>query len=250
MKNFRIIFALAWLLTISSHSLVLAELKIIRLNYARPEEIISTITQIFAGNVNVAPAPSINAIVINSEDSKLLEEIEKLVSELDRRPNVLRFSVQRLADETTTSQHFQPGRHINHRHQHKTESKTNSVVVMENRKARITDDTIRIFSYPTYFGETVQAITTSQGLMVSGRVTGNQTVQLEVWYSSGEELDSETLLTMIEAPLGEWISLGGIDTETRRHSPSFKLGKNAEFSVHKNGGQIDRRYLLKVDLVP
>jgi hypothetical protein len=228
-----------------------AEVKIIKLNYAEPDSVILTLNQLFGKKVKVAAAPMINAVVINSDDKDVLAAIDQLIRDLDHRPALLRFSVQRGSDQSFQQHEIRVGQK-NRLQQTRTQSHEtgqNSVIALEYRKARLTDDSIRIFSYPTYFGEAIETIIIARGLMVSGHLTGNNSAQIEVWYSTGEGFDSETLLTELEAPLGQWVSLGGSSNENNQSSPEIKIGKNSGFSARKSGSHIDRRYLIKVDLV-
>lgn len=231
--------------------MLMAEIKIVRLKYSEPQSVITTLEQLFGKKVRLAPAPTLNAIVINSDDPAVLREIDRLLQELDQRPAMLRYSVRRLSDQDETSTHLQFGQRsrLSQKQQRLRETGINTVVAQEYRKARITDDSIRIFTYPTYFGEAVETITISHGLMVSGRLTGQNSALLEVWYSSGKELDSETLLTSLEVPLGSWVSLGGAISARGQTNPGYRIGKNSGIEVNKSGGQIDRRYLIKVDRV-
>lgn len=245
-----LIFSMVLLMIFSSQALM-AEIKIIKLSYADPDSLIMTLNQLFGRKVKVAAAPMINALIVNSDDQEILKTIDKLVADLDRKPAMLRFSVQRAANESFQRQEIRLGK-SNRFQKSRTQSREtgeNSVIAMEYRKARLTDDSIRIFSYPTYFGEAIETIVIARGLMVSGHLTGNNTAQIEVWYSTGEGLDSETLLTQIEAPLGQWVSLGGGSNATSQSTPKLQSGKNPVFSTEKSGGHIDRRYLIKVDLV-
>ncbi len=228
-----------------------AELKVLKLKYSNPETMINTITQLFGREVKVAAAPMINALVINCDSPAILHEIEKLVGTLDRQPAMLRFSIMRQADSTNTSSEIKLGRDGKFSSTRTTgrETGSNSVVALEYRKARITDDSIRIFSYPSYWGATVQTLTISHGLVVSGHLTDPNHAQLEVWYSSGQELDSETLLTTLNVPLGQWISLGGADNQTSHNSPEIEIKENSSIGKRKSGGFLDRNFLIKVDPV-
>ncbi|MEW6711980.1 MAG: secretin N-terminal domain-containing protein [Candidatus Riflebacteria bacterium] len=238
-------------LVFSPFSEAFAELKVLKLKYSNPETMITTITQLFGRDVKVAAAPMINALVVNCDNPEILHEIEKLVGTLDRKPAMLRFSLMRQADSGNTSSEIRLGRNGKFSSTRTTgrELGSNSVVALEYRKARITDDSIRIFSYPSYWGETVQTLTISHGLMVSGHLTDPHHAQLEVWYSSGQELDSETLLTTLHVPLGQWIGLGGADNQTSQNSPEIEIKENSSIGKRKSGGFMDRHYLIKVDPV-
>ncbi|MDN5280592.1 MAG: hypothetical protein PWR01_4557 [Clostridiales bacterium] len=228
-----------------------AEIKVIKLSYSNARSIMQTLNQLFGQSIKMAEAPSMNAVIINCDDANILQKIDELVKTLDRKPAVLRFSIKRAADANSRQTDISLGKKGRFRETRsvKNESNLNSVIAIEHRKARITDDSIRIFRYNTYFGEAIQTVTISHGLLVSGHLTDKNTVQLDIWFAAGEDFDSETLLTSVFAPLGHWVSIGGAAESNTQTSPVVKLGDNAKIGQNKSSGHIDRRYDIRVDLV-
>ena len=230
---------------------VMAELKIIRLNYSSPDAIIATLNQLFGNRIKAASAPSINAVIINYDEPQVIEEIEKLAAVLDHKPAVLRFSIRRDAESSQTTNQVLVGR--NDRFARRTlkshETGEKSVVAVEFRKARLTDDKIRIFAIPTYLEESAQTLTISHGLMVSGRLIGKDFVQADIWYSNGEGFEAENLLTSLEIPIGQWFDIGGNQQKRSQSSPSLSLGNENQFGKKNSGSFIDRHYLIKIDVI-
>lgn len=228
-----------------------AEIRIIKLKYSSPEAFIATIAPLFGRQIKAAAAPAINAVVVNCDNPQIMQQIENLATELDRRPATLRFSLQRTSEDSADHGTIKLGSAgaLSQQNTRRSERGSNSVVAMENQKARLTNDSIRIFSYPTYYGEELKTLTISRGLIVSGHLTGPDSAQLEIWYAAGEGLNSETLLTTVNAPLGHWVGIGGIDRQNQQSRPDYSLGKNSSIGINKSGGLLDRHYRIRVDLV-
>ncbi|GAB4276320.1 MAG: hypothetical protein Kow0029_18160 [Candidatus Rifleibacteriota bacterium] len=212
---------------------------------------ISTLNQLFGKKIRAATAPSINAVVVNCEDPDILTEIDKLTKVLDRKPAILKYSVQRISEGESSTNRLTLGKDGNFKleHQRTNESGVHSVIATEYRKARLTEDSIRIFTVPAYYGNIAETLTISHGLMISGHLAGTDSAIIELWYSSGQNLDSEAMLTSLSVPLGQWVSIGGANADSSQTSPTLELGENSEFVRRKSNGLIDRRYLIKVDLV-
>jgi hypothetical protein len=124
------------------------------------------------------------------------------------------------------------------------------VIALEYKKARFTDDLVRIFHTHSWLGNQTHSVTTSHGLSISGHLTDKEHAQIEVWYSSGKEFESETLLTSLNAPLGQWMQIGGSSRESSDNSPRIQVSPGKpEYRLNKNSGHLDRCYLIKVDMV-
>ena len=229
------------------------ELKVFRLNYASPDSLATTIKALFGSQVNVAPAYSINAIAVSVSDKALLDEVSKLVAVLDRRPANLRFSVKSDSQSHETSQFIG----LQRRHHGRAEtvrsttdsSSQRTVVALEFAKASLTDELVRIYSLPGWYGPESILLTTSHGLKVSGHLLDNDRIRVQIWYSAGNEDSSELLLTEVEARAGEWFSLGGLNQNSQQSGYHADIGANSNIGHRKTGGQIDRRFMLKVDVI-
>jgi hypothetical protein len=246
-KRFFLLFAPLLFLT----PVLQAELRVVKLLYSRPEAIKATLQQLFGNKIKAATAPSLNAVVIDCDDPEILKEIDKLVAMLDRKPAMLKFSLKRGADASSQSKSLKLGSqgHFENRKRNNQTANVNTVIALEHRKARITQDMIHIFSYPTWYGQESEAITISHGLRVSGHIISSETAQIDLWYSHGQSLDSETLLTTIQAPLARWISLGGNQKNSTQNSKSTSVQKSGQAAINKTGGYLSRQYFFKVELL-
>ncbi len=224
-------------------------IKVFRLSYADPASTANVIKSLFGGKVNVATVGSLNAIVVNAQEADLLEEIEKLVKVLDRRPATLRFSIKSDGNANSSVNTFgahKGGPVLNHANSRSSSSNTRTIVATEFAKAAFTDEMVRIFNIQTYYGQVPIVVSSSRGLKISGRLADDGTVLVQLWYSEGDESEFNQLLTEISAMPGQWISFGGNDQVIQ--SKSNTAGIN-EISGKKIGNQIDRRFLLKVDVI-
>ncbi|MGM0600598.1 MAG: secretin N-terminal domain-containing protein [Candidatus Rifleibacteriota bacterium] len=252
MKKFQSIQFLITILFLAVCANAFAELQIIKLSYSRPEAVIKVLKKLYGNKIDAASAPSINAIVINSNEPAILEEIDKLAKVLDRRPSVLKYSVKRAARNDRNERSLTFGRNpgFNQTNSSSKQNSVRSVVALEYKKARLTEDLVRIFHTYDWTGSQAHTVTTSHGLLISGHLTDKENAQIEVWYSSGKELESETLLTSMNIPLGTWVEIGTSRRASTQNSPRTKVSpKTTEFQLNKNSGQLDRCYLIKVDLV-
>ncbi|PKL39321.1 MAG: hypothetical protein CVV41_21530 [Candidatus Riflebacteria bacterium HGW-Riflebacteria-1] len=229
-----------------------SEIRVFRLNYADPNSVATTIKALFGGKVNAIPVPSLNAVAVSVSDNYEMEEIAKLAAVLDRRPATFRFTVQSDSQGNESSRFIgvQRGRG----RAETTRSTTNStsqrsVVAMEFAKASLTDEIVKIYSYPGWYGPEAVQITTSHGLKVSGHLSDDNRIIVQVWFAQGDQNASEVLLTEVEARAGEWFSLGGLDQSSSQSGYTGSLSRKGQIGHKKTGGQIDRRFMLRVDVI-
>lgn len=249
-----------WLMTLVFLSLMLTascieagEIKVFKLRYAEPYSVANTITSLFGKQVNVAPATSINAIVVNAVDGQLLHEIEKLVAVLDRRPATIRFSVKRAENVTSTANKtgWKNSAPILQQQRSVAQSnETRTITVLEFAKAGFTDELVRVFYFSLGTESESMLLTTSHGLKISGHLTTDDRILAQVWFSTGTVMASEKLLSEIEVPAGVWVAIGGLEnTSNEKNNKSALAQTKPEISRKKTGYQIDRRFLLKADII-
>lgn len=230
-----------------------AEIRVYRLNYARPESVAAVCTNIFGGQGTFVASPNINALVVNTDDKELFKEIEKLVAALDRKPATLRFSVQSLGESNETQHRLKtgPGRApgFDTTRTQSSRSSQRSVVALEFAKAAFTDDQIRIFSFPGWYGDETHVLTTSHGLKVSGHVTEAGRIMLQVWYAEDSGSDTEQLLTELEVEAGQWVEFGGLNQGGSDRSRSAGIGRDGSLDLKKGRAQTDRRFAIRVDMI-
>ena len=228
-----------------------AEIQLIRLKYAEPHSVARTIESLFGGRVSAIPVPSVNGVAINASDKYEMEEIAKLAAVLDRRPATLRFSIQ---SDSQTREKSQVIGYRQHARAETARSSTSTasmrtIVVMEFFKASLTDELVQIYSLPGWYGPETVIMTTSHGLKVSGHLVDEERVMVQIWYAQDNDGVSEVLLTEVETRAGEWFSLGGLGQSTGNDEHSVEIRSHTGIAFKKTGGQIDRRFKLRVDVI-
>jgi hypothetical protein len=249
MRNFR--HFLIFILILITSAAGTTEIEMIRLKYADPHSVAHTIKSLFGGRVNAIPVPSVNGVAINASDKYEMDEIKKLAAVLDRRPATLRFSIQ------SDSQASEKSQAIGYRQRARAEtarsdtttSSMRTVVAMEFSKASLTDELTQIYSLPGWYGPETVVMTTSHGLKVSGHLVDEERVMVQVWYAQDNGGISEVLLTEVETRAGEWFSLGGLGQSTGNDAHSVEIRSHNGISYKKTGGQIDRRFRIRVDVI-
>lgn len=240
-------------LMLVSINLEAGEIKVFRLKYARPYSVENVIKSLFGNSVKVACADTINAVVVNSSDKEILEQIEKLVAVLDRKPATFRFTVrsdtgQKQRSATMGTQSGQAQLNMQSNRQKSFGERT--ITALEFAKAALTDETIRVFHLTSLPDAVPVVITTTRGLKISARMAESNQILAQLWYAEGGSDASDILLTELSVPAGQWFSFGGMDDSINamNHSASVLAGKG-DISVNKTGNRIDRRFMLKIDLL-
>lgn len=230
------------------------EIKVFKLNYADPHSVANVITSLFGKQVSVAPATSINAVVVNAGDGQLLDEIARLVAVLDRRPATLRFTMKRDEDRASDNSDLNWANSLPSVRQttiQQRSSTARTVTALEFAKASITDEVVRVFALPAWPDQQTVLLTTSQGLKISGHLTDQDQVLVQLWFGEGTGMETESLLTELAVPAGVWFSIGGLNNAGTSvgTNAGVSSGNQVEVGRKKTGNQIDRRFLLKVDVI-
>ena len=257
MKRFILILLFLSLIINSS---AYAEIKVIKLSYSNPESIVTTLTNLYGNKIKVSAVPMINSIVVNSNNNKIITEIENLIRSLDRKPATLIFTIHRLENDTqhnSLSGYNTAGKKGIAFETKKWQKKSNSfrtITALEFNKASFTDSTLKVFAIPTYYGAEANVITTTRGLKISGQLINNKSVLVSLWYSTGSSFsESEELLTSLEVPLSVWFQIGGSNSNNKNNSSSQLLKAKEhgtiDYSRNKAKGYINRTYKVKVDII-
>lgn len=229
------------------------EIRVFKLQYASPFSVARICETLFAGQGTFVASPQINALVVNADDKELFHEIEKLLAALDRRPATLRFTVKSVgtASENLQRVKFKNGRFpgITNEKQSSTRQSERSVVALEFARARFTDDQIRVFSVPNWYGNEIAIISTSHGLSVSGHATESGSLMVQVWYAEGNGNNTESLLTELEVAAGQWVEFGGLQQGGDGHQRTAGIGVEGQLTVSRDKRQTDRRFAIRVDLI-
>ncbi len=233
------------------------EIRVFKLMYASPDSVAGTCEALFRGQATFAAAPQINALIVNTDDAQLFKEIEKLLAALDRRPATLRFTVRNLGSSSNDRQSVgvSEGRfpRFNNERQSGNRRSERSVAVLEFARARFTDDQVRVFSLPGWYGPEVVQVTTSHGLKVSGHLTEKNTVMVQIWYAQGDGSGSgnntEFLLTELETVPGQWAEFGGLTQGGGQRQHSVAGGGDGGLTVGSNKSQTDSQFSIRVDVI-
>ncbi len=233
-----------------------AAARVIKLKAAAAGEVIRVLQATFGRQVRAADAPMINAVVLNADSARLLEEAAALVAELDQPPVSLRYSVRRISEEEARG--WQAG--LAHRHgttrleaeqfsSRGRDSEVRTVVGLEGCPVALTDETTRIIDMATPWGPQTAVLKAERGLRLVGRRAGEGQAVVEVRYAQGGEAAADVLVTQVCVPLGTWTYLGDVS----RAADSADAGVEGQGS--RGGGSVSRRrrhgsqhYLVKVDL--
>lgn len=228
-----------------------AEIELIRLKYADPGSVAHSINALFAGRVNAIPVPSVNGVAINASDKSDMAEVAKLAAVLDRRPAMLRFTVKTDSRGHESSQIIGYNQRIKAKTTRQTTTSLNqfSVVALEFGKAQLTDELVQIYSLPGWYGPEIVVMTTAHGIKISGHLIDDERVLVQVWYAQDRDGASELLLTEVETRVSEWFSLGGLSQNSKDSGKNLQVGNNMGLAHRKTGGQIDRRFTIRVDMV-
>ncbi|NCB39729.1 MAG: hypothetical protein EOM80_13275 [Erysipelotrichia bacterium] len=233
-------------------SVTAAEIRIFKLRYASPCSVERVCESLFAGQASFAAAPQINALVVNSDDNALFAEVEKLVLALDCKPAMLNFTVKSLADSKENAQKLKIQSNSLSGITTKNTSSSHSersITVLEFARARFTDDQIRVYSVPAIYGKESIALTTSHGLKISGHVSDDGRVWVQVWYAEDAADETETLLTELEVEPGCWNEFGGLQQGAKERDISQSFGRISGLRQKSFGCRIARRFAIKVDVV-
>ncbi len=231
--------------------------KVIKLKIQDPDSIATVIRTTYGREVRVAEARMVNSIVVNCDRPEILQAIEELVRELDAAPAMLRFQVQLSSDggahrRTVGFEGRGSGGNVRLNDAVSTGNgfETRSLTGMEGHPLRLTDETFRVQEFPSPYGPTVVQIREERGLRISGRLSGDDHVVVEISYADGPQDSAARLISQVRAPIGQWFSLGNVDREDGSGNRSISYRKGA-FSAGNldTDNFLNRIYLLKVDLL-
>lgn len=229
------------------------EIRVFKLQYASPSSVARICETLFTGQGTFVASPQINALVVNADDKELFHEIEKLLAALDRRPATLRYTVRSIGEARENRQQvkFKSGRFPGISNEKNTSNRQSerSVLALEFARARFTDDQIKVFSSPGWYGNEVAVVSTSHGLSVSGHLTESGRVIVQVWYAEDSGGDTENLLTELEVEAGQWAEFGGLVQGDGQRQRSAAIGTDGGLTATRGQRQTDRRFAIRVDLI-
>ncbi len=252
-KNFFRLLLLAFVSAVTFLPAVAGEIRVFKLSYASPYSVAGICENLFGKQGTFVASPQINALVVNTDDKELFMEIEKLLAALDRKPATLRFTVKSLGSSSENLHQLKIGSgrfpKLNNERHTSTQRSERSVTALEFARASFTDEQIRVFSVPAYYGNELVVLATSHGLKVSGHVNDAGRLMLQVWYAEGSGNDTESLLTELEVEPGQWAEFGGLTQGGSQKSDAVSFGKDGSLQTKGGQRQTDRRFAIRADLI-
>lgn len=229
--------------------------RVFRIRTRGAEEVCDTLRQMFGDRMRFASVPSINSIVIGADTESDLSEAAALLSQLDKRPATLRFTVRRRENETGSEREFRVSpRHggtgrFETKQRRNTLSETRTITGMEGGWHLIADDMMRIETLETPWGPESAVIRHRQGVEVKGvRASASGTAIIELRAASGPEIQTSTILSRLEVPFGQWVSLGGTTAADSGAGTGTSIGHGSIVSNRKTSGIFLDAWEIQVDL--
>jgi len=236
---------------------VQASTKVIKLKMQSPQAVANVIRQSFGHDLRVAEAPMINAVVISSDDEKMIAGAEALISEIDRVPATLQYSVRLVSEDQARGLTAEIDADKNagalsakwlDKNSRSTETRT--LVGLEGEKLKLTDETVRVETLPAPWGEQPVIIKQERGLKISGRLAGKNEAVVAIHHAEGTDMSANTLVTQVRAPLGQWFFLGNLDKGDNGNNESLNINQNSFIVGGKNNrGSLKKLYMIKIDLL-
>lgn len=236
---------------------VALEVKIIKVKYQKPEALCDTLRHLHGHAARFAEAPNVNAIIVSSDRPEIIQAVETLIRELDRRPATLRYEIQSVSSGSeagnsvtlTRQGSFRPQSH----HSSTQSSQTRLVVGLEGQEVALIDQTQRVESIPSAYGYPDQpvVIREDRGMRVRGRLNGNGEVTVEVMNSEGRPNDTRSVATQIIVPLGQWFEIGGAGDRRGGEGNNIGLSNGRiEGQMQTNRRNDAQTFRLRITVMP
>ncbi|MBF0410520.1 MAG: hypothetical protein HQM10_24455 [Candidatus Riflebacteria bacterium] len=207
--------------------------KIIKIKNVYCEEIVQTIKQAYGNSVGISEIKTMNGVCVNCEDPETLKNIEKLISELDRRPASLRYYLYIPTEEENRSMileirnrgHWNSGIGLSFVQNNSKGSTIRNVMGLEGHEAVFVDVSSRVFS-SWYPWQENQVINSEEGLRVSGRLLNDEEVLVSFSAGKGKFPETKSIETQIRTKLDEWTPVGEVSSDS---SKKFSAGRSAHY---------------------
>lgn len=249
-----IIVLIAALLAASSAH---ADTRIYELSNRPADDLAAQIRELYQ-NAPVTVSSHGQQMVVRAEPA-LLEEIDTLVSTMDIAAAQLRITVRSREDiggkqsgAGWSSSGNQTGVTVARKTISTGSSRERTLLVQDGQSAHISSGQVRTLPFAIRGGRNpaaiLQQVETRSGFVVSPRVISGRTIELEI--VSFEEdpaalpgYETEALMTLRQVEPGQWISLGGVSTQTSNSQTGIA------YRVNSNR-QDNRSIEVKVDILP
>jgi len=234
-----------------------ADTRVYELNNRPAGDVATQIRELYQ-NAPVTVSAHGQQMVVRAEP-QLLDEIDTLVSTMDVAPAQLRITVRsreniggKQSGTGLTSSGNQVGVTVTRKTISTGSTRERTLLVQDGQSAHISSGQIRTLPFAIRGGRNpaaiLQQVQTRSGFVVSPRVISGRTIELEI--VSFEEdpaalpgYETEALMTLRQVEPGQWVSLGGVSTQTSDG------GSGIAYRVNSNR-QENRNIEVKVDILP
>lgn len=204
-----------------------------------------------------------SSLIVKTTPARL-ESIQELIRKLDVRLGNLVISVLQSSNKTAAELNAEAGIAISpsairmrgmvgDTRDLRTEQSTQMIRTLEGQAAHIKVGEVRpvqdITAYDSGYGyssgsTTTQMVEATTGFAVTPRLAGQQVMlDIEPWsdrFRHGNRIETQGASTSLRANLGEWVEIGGSDTDRSMHSHGFN-------SFNQSSRENTLRILIKVD---
>lgn len=233
------------------------EVKVIKVNYQNPANLCDTLRRLHGGEARFAEAPNINAIIVSSDNPAIVQAVETLVRELDRRPATLRYEIRSDSTGNDGGTSVVISRNGNIRPQQtrtwNSGNQTRMVVGLEGQEVGLIDQTMRVETFPSGYGypDRPVVITEDRGLKVRGRLNGKGEVTVEVLHAEGGPNQARQVVTQMLVPVGQWFEVGGVgDTRSGGGNTVGISGGRLEGQINRGSRNDTQKFMLRIVPVP
>lgn len=227
---FRVLLPLLVLWLLASSALA-AETRVYTLQNRAADDVAAQVRDLYQASA-ITVSSNGQQLVVRGEP-QLLDEIGTLVTSLDVAPAQLRITVrtrERIGGESSgagvSAGNGQVSAGAGNTVISTAGSEQRSVVVQDGQSAQILSGQVRTLPFAVRGGRNpaavLEQVATHSGFVVSPQVISGETVELNIVSfeedpAAIEGYDTEALVTIRRVSPGEWVSLGGVDTQAQEH---------------------------------
>ncbi|PFG52916.1 hypothetical protein ATG98_1984 [Marinobacter sp. LV10R520-4] len=242
-SNVMVLFITFLLFLVSTNAFAASQSRAYNLNQRPAADVAAQIRDLYE-EVNVTV---VGQKIVARGETRLLDEIDQIIQQLDVATAQLRISVQSREDiggkrsgggvnltqnNTSSSRNIINSNTVTISAQSKTTrssgNRERSLVVQDGQSAQISAGQIRSLPFAARGGRNpavlLQLVETRSGFVVTPRMISPQNIELSIMSFEQDApalpgYDTEALMTIRQVQPGQWVSLGGVDrSESRENS--------------------------------
>ena len=242
-SNVMVLFITFLLFSVSANAFAASQSRAYNLNQRPAADVAAQIRDLYE-EVNVTV---VGQKIVARGETRLLDEIDQIIQQLDVATAQLRISVQSREDiggkrssggvnltqnNTSSSRNIINSNTVTISAQSKTTrssgNRERSLVVQDGQSAQISAGQIRSLPFAARGGRNpavlLQLVETRSGFVVTPRMISPQNIELSIMSFEQDApalpgYDTEALMTIRQVQPGQWVSLGGVDrSESRENS--------------------------------